>query len=37
MGYSSIRVIIHIYGHLMEATSNQEAASKLGAAVFGEN
>jgi hypothetical protein len=37
MGHPSIRVTMDIYGHLMEATSNQETASKIGGATFGEN
>lgn len=34
MGHSSIKVTYDIYGHLMK-TENQEAASRLGDAVFG--
>ena len=36
MGHSSINVTFDIYGHLMD-DSNQEAATRLGNAVFGED
>jgi len=35
MGHSSINVTFDIYGHLMK-DSNQEAATRLGDAIFGD-
>jgi integrase len=36
LGHSSVQMTLDIYGHLMKKT-NQEAATKLGAAVFGDD
>jgi integrase len=36
LGHSSVQMTLDIYGHLMRKT-NQEAATKLGAAVFGDD
>ena len=36
MGHSSIKITLDIYGHLMK-TVNNEAANRLGNAIFGDN
>jgi len=36
MGHSAIKITLDIYGHLMKDV-NEEAASRLGEAIFGED